>query len=324
MTSQNVLRSFFILAIALIGFGCKSAQTTTPPDPIVTHDPGEFGYTYNGTSIDRKDYLGVFSYGSAAYSPNYGNSGFAIDITLMVHPSSAPKERTISLHVPMASPMTGTFATSTVAGGASISLKLDTAYYYSKTGSTIVITKFDTINNVISGTFSFDGAHGADLEQVTSGYFNEIPIYYGSFNQGLVTADISIGGVSDHFTSAGTTPSPSLYTVDSGATFVIMVHCDDAATQREIDFGISNIQVGYANLNQNSGYRWFGQYHSFGANKASILTATGAVGKIIITNFNRLTHRISATFYMSGYDPKTGSFIDVANGKIDNVQWFEL
>jgi hypothetical protein len=326
MTSQIVSRLVGILAVALVGFGCKSA--TAPPSdpvvPVVTHDPGEFGYTYNGTSINRKDYPGVFGYGSVGYSPNYNSTGFTLDITLMLQPSTAPKERTVELRVPMPAPMTGTFTTAGGYSGTWVTLKLDTANYISKAGGTITITKFDTINNAVSGTFSFEAADGALNEKVTSGYFNDMPIYYGTFNQGLITADITIDGVSDRFTSAGTAPSPSLYTVDSGQTFVIMAQADDAATQREIDFGISNIRVGYANLDQNSGYRWFGQYHSFGAKKAAIITAGGAVGKITITNFDWKTHRMSATFYMTGYDQNTGSLIDVENGKIDNVQWFEL
>lgn len=323
MTSQMISRLVGILAIALVGFSCKSA-TAPPSDPVVAHDPGEFGYTYNGISIDRKDYPGVLSYGSVGHSPNSASTGFTLDISLMVQQSTAPKARTIELNIPMSSPMTGTFTTAGGYSGTWVTLKLDTANYISKAGGTVTITKFDTINNTVSGTFSFDGADGALGEQVTSGYFNEIPIYYGTFNQGLITADISIDGVSDRFMSAGTAPSPSLYTVDSGQTFVIMAHADDAATQREIDFGISNIRVGYAILDQNSGYRWFGQYHSFGAKKAAIITAGGAVGKITITNFDWKTHRMTATFYMKGYDQNTGSLIDVENGKIDNVQWFEL
>src|SRR5947208_7644215 len=85
MSLRIIYRSFFILAIAIIGFGCKSA--TAPPSdpviPVVTHDPGEFGYSYNGTSIDRKDYPGVLGYGSVAFSPNSTSTGFTLDITLM-------------------------------------------------------------------------------------------------------------------------------------------------------------------------------------------------------------------------------------------------
>jgi hypothetical protein len=37
-----------------------------------------------------------------------------------------------------------------------------------------------------------------------------------------------------------------------------------------------------------------------------------------------VTHRMNATFYMSGYDQKTGSYITVTNGQINNVLWFAV
>ena len=126
MTSRIFYFSIF-LALGIIGFGCKQA-TAPPSDPVVTHDPGEFGYSYNGTSVDRKNYPGPQSYGAIGCLVNNGSAGFSMDITLMLQPSVAPKERTVSLHIPMPLAMTGTFTTSS--GGTSMSLKLDTAYYY--------------------------------------------------------------------------------------------------------------------------------------------------------------------------------------------------
>ena len=321
MFAQNICRSFSILVIAFVAFGCHSA--TTPPDPVVVHDPGEFGYTYNGTAIDRKDFWSGTSSGSAAYTANYGIAGsYMLDITLTVYPASSPTVRKVELLIPMPAPMTGTWTL--LASGdrtkASITLKLDTASFGSKAGGTIVITKFDTVNNVVSGTFSFDGAHGTDLEHVTSGYFNETPIYFGTFNQGLVTADLN----GDTFTSALTTPSPSVYSVDSGQHLVVMASSDDATTSRNLGFGITSPGVGTFDLNTSTGGQWFGTYASAGAHHASISTTTGAVGRITITKFDWMTHRMSATFYINGHDANSGAPVDVTSGKIDNVQWFLL
>jgi hypothetical protein len=243
-----------------------------------------------------------------------------LDIRLTVYTGPSATETTVELLVPMPSPMMGTFPVAATGdrSKASITLKLDTALYGSKAGGTISITKFDTINNVVSGTFSFDGSHGSDLEHVTSGYFNEIPIYFGTFGQGLITADVD----GDLFTTATTTPSPSVYTVDSGRTFVITAEGDDPGTSRSLGIGIISPAVGTVILN--SGTQSFADYAAVGGSRVSISTTTGATGIITITKFDWITHRMSATFYFTGYDNNTGNPVSIASGVIDNVQWFML
>ncbi|MFI5263790.1 MAG: hypothetical protein ACHQM6_04685 [Candidatus Kapaibacterium sp.] len=311
------------LALALIGFGCKSATAPAPPDqtPVVTdtHAPGEYGFSYNGTSVDRKNFYGTAGYGSASYQPNYGFSGYMLNVYLILKSPTQPIYTVLSIYVNMPKPMTGTFATTgPYINGTSIYFALDTAVYYANTAGKIVITKFDTITNVVSGTFSFDGIDGALTEHVAEGYFSQVPIYYGTFNQGLVTADIMNNFKSDSFNSAGGIPSPSLYTVDSGKTFSIVVHDDDSLRHLELRINLKNLQLGSVDLNQSSDSGVFAEYKSFGAITQIFSTANVGTGNITITKLDWKTHRLSATFHLSG------DLIEITNGKIDNSIWCEL
>ena len=213
---------------------------------------------------------------------------------------------------------TGTFTTDK---NISITFKLDTVYYYSAVGGTIVITKFDTVNNVISGTFNFEGGRASDpanTEHVTAGYFNAIPVTTSILNVGLVTADVN--GVL--FTSAYATSPPSIYSVDGGQHLVIIVAGDSGNTIiKTLGFGITAPAVDYYDLNSLTGGQWFGTYVQNTPDVASISTTTGAYGRITFTNFDWTTHLVSATFYLHGQDSHTGEALNVTNGKIDNVPW---
>ncbi len=66
--------------------------------------------------------------------------------------------------------------------------------YVSIPGGALNITKFDTVNNLVSGTFeltTYETYPTTDLHNtigITNGYFNDIPIDQGSYGQGSITA----------------------------------------------------------------------------------------------------------------------------------------
>ncbi|GEM_PF-2263473 len=324
MSLKYSLHSFILLFLLAALFGCKQStapSTKTTDSTTVTHKSGEFGWVNGSSSIDRKDYSYATSSASAAYT-NFGpNSTHQLDITLTVYIGAKGIENTVELVMPMLTPKLGKISVgaSTDLTNGSITMKIDTAHYRSIAGGTIEITKFDTLNSTVSGTFSFDAKDGNNQVHVTSGFFTDIPIYYGAFHPGLVTA--TVNGVP--FTSQFAQVAPSFWTVDSAYTMVMSIDGDNNGDViKSIAFGIEMPMAGYY-YDLNGDARWYGSFVQSGTPVISINSMSGAVGRLTITNFDWVTHRISGTFYLAGYD-KNGDYIDVENGEIDNVQWFML
>lgn len=304
-------------------FGCKqSTAPATDTTHLITHTSG-FGWIYNNTTIDRKNFWSANSSGSAAYTDFGPGRTHQLDITLTVYTGANGVETTVELLLPMATPRTGKFNVATLADltNSSITFKLDTARYVSQPGGTLEITKFDTINNTVSGTFSCDAKHGTETVHVSAGYFVDMPIYFGSFHQGLVTA--TVNGI--QFTSQDAEMSPSFWSTDSAQNMVMMMDGDYHGDRtKEIAFAIQSPMAGYYyDLDPTTGARWYGTYVESGTPVISINSMSGAIGRLTITKFDWATHRISGTFYLHGYD-KYGDYIDVENGVISNVEWFLL
>ncbi|MDP4228973.1 MAG: DUF6252 family protein [Bacteroidota bacterium] len=312
MSPRIITRSLLIAVIAFAGFSCKTT-TTSPTDQVVTHDPGEFGYTYNDTVVDRKDYPGDMSFSSAVLSPNTGKTGVVIEINLNLYATTTSRLRTLKLTVPMPAPSAGTFTTGS--GAASIYFTLDTGIYAAAAGGHIVITKFDTSAMTISGTFTFDAYDGAKSEHITSGYFNAIS--YTNYDPGLVTAVVN--GVP--FTSIYAVTPPNFYSVDGGQHMVLMADGDSGNVIKSLGFGITSPGVGSYDLDITTGGQWFGTYVQNTPRIASISTTTGAYGNITFTTFDWTNHRLNATFNLHGHDKNTGDPVDVVNGKMINVPW---
>jgi hypothetical protein len=242
-------------------------------------------------------------------------------VSLTVYTGAKGISTQVELIMPMAAPKTGKFNVGATADltNASLTFKIDTARYVSQPGGTIEITKFDMINNMVSGTFTGNVKHGSETLHITDGYFVDMPIYYGTFNQPAITA--LVNGVP--FTSANAEVGPSFWTTDSGYTMVMQIDGDNHGDViKQIAFGIVEPMAGYY-YDLDGDARWYGAYVESGTPVININSQAGAVGRLSITKFDWATHRISGTFYLSGYD-RYGNYINVTNGVINNVQWFEL
>jgi hypothetical protein len=333
---MNTRLFFLLFAITLVGlFGCSHSTS-----PIISNTPqyseGEFGFANNGTSIDSKNN----PTGSTAQVSLFKNAGLGVDTTttlvsielnyISITGLFNLQTLNIGLGVPIHSKLPQTYAIGnwndpTAATGFEL---LDSINYKSVAGGTLTITKFDTINNLLSGTFSFNAALAPPPNSTTtsvtvsSGFFNDIPITLGAGGQGTVTMN-----------AAGfpfTTQSPGLDQITAmqfhGTTgLTILALDDDSLWQRELSIGIlspaaGNYVVSATPLGQNQVSMGYGTSPYNGTNSASI-SLTGSSGQLQITKYDLANRRISGSFNFSGVDQNSGNTIQITNGVIDNVQW---
>ncbi|MFI5264940.1 MAG: hypothetical protein ACHQM6_10535, partial [Candidatus Kapaibacterium sp.] len=205
MKTRTAIPLLYALSFLLFSAGCQSGSnpTGTNSNPTLNQNPvaGEFGYILNGRVTDRKDYP-ITSTASAMVVTNAGfgippNSKLlAITLTTLDISFSTFHSRSIELFTPFYNPVTGTFPILKWddPSGAVAAILDDSLEYDSKTGGTLTITKFDTVRNVVSGTFTFTASLKTDPSKtftISAGYFNEIPITLGSYGQGKITALIN-------------------------------------------------------------------------------------------------------------------------------------
>jgi hypothetical protein len=325
-------RHILFLLVIFIASGCHNASNPIGPNsnPTLNQNPvaGEFGYILNGTVTDRK-YYPVASTGSATIQKNAGlgippNSKL-LAITLMAFDFSLPPfhSRAIELFTPFNNALTGTFPILKWddPSGANAAILDDSLEYDSNPGGTLTITKFDTVNNVISGTFIFTATQNTDPSKtftISTGYFNEIPITLGSYGQGKITALVD-GANFSTILPDGTSDLSAYTQVIAPQLNIIAVGPGNANPQ---DFLITLLSPQTGNFTFSSQVSATTAAIRFSGDAGSISSNSGATGSIIITKADPSTHRLSGTFQLSGTDTSSGNTITITNGVIDNVQWF--
>jgi hypothetical protein len=321
----------FLLGI-FIASGCQSGSnpTSTNSNPMLNQNPvaGEFGYILNGTMTDRKDY----PVGSTATAIIQKNAGLGIppnskllSITLTTFNISLGgfHSRSIELFTPFYNAVTGTFPILKWddPSGAVAAILDDSLEYDSQPGGTLTITKFDTVSNVVSGTFTFTATLKTDPSKtftISGGYFNDIPITLGSYGQGKITALINGANFSTILPDG--TSDISAYTQAASPSLNIIAA--GAGNLNAQEFLITLVAPQTGNFALSSQVTGTTAYIGFSGDAGSINSITGATGSIIITKADPSTHRLSGTFQLSGTDAMTGNTITISNGIIDNVQWF--
>jgi Family of unknown function (DUF6252) len=323
-------RAFPILSL-IAGLLFLSTGCTNPVSPgnnQTSHifTSGDFGYTLNGTVFDRVS-SGESTTASASIDSNWGAGvtpgSWLLYINFMDEQISLPSFHTksIELFVPFTSPVPGMYQITqwNAPAGAQAAVAIDSFQYNSLNGGTLTITKFDTVNNLVSGTFSFTAlqANGSIVETVTNGSFNDVGIYIGSYGQGTVTANVD----SVQFTTHSYSRQPLSAFIANGSNELTIEAFNSTVTQT-IVLSIDNPGVGTFDLTKN--INPFGSPSYSGPNNVSVNGQTGASGTITISQFDTVTHRMSGTFQFSGPNPSTGQTIQITNGVIDSVQWFVL
>ncbi len=198
-------------------------------------------------------------------------------------------------------------------------------YYRSIPGGTLTITKFDTVQNIVSGYFEFTAYETSpmtDLHKtvgISYGYFNDIPIAEGAYGQGSISALLNgtpfisdtagiemVYGESEFDCIAlfdnGQGPLLNSYISIQRIPLRTGSYAMDSSTARKDSEPIL-IFWDWNNEQKNSSTEF--------GNSSGILT---------ITSCDTVHRRISGTFQFSGLD-SLGNTITISNGVIDNVQW---
>ena len=313
------LLSFF--SIATITFGCSGEGPTAP----IRKTSEEFRYSLNGIFFDENNYGYGDAIGLASIKPTnryvIGSNGIRfleIILTILSTPSTPYQE--VTFEIPITNPVPGSFTFTGQATDAFATLTLGNSAGFSSKGGVVVITKFDTINNLVSGTFNFDAVLGQqnDIEHIASGFFNDITINIGSFGQGTVSATID----GEAFSTISGLSTAGIYAGGDNQTARINAYDGSTSTRKELDISISTSKPGDY-IMSGGGPAWGAFSEQVGPTTfISINTAfTGITGNFTLTKFDTLTHRLSGTFDFSGFDSTAGKTIHVANGVIDNVRW---
>jgi hypothetical protein len=303
------------LFIIITAFGCKSTSTAPENNPPQSVGQQDFGFSFDGTLFERKNYpsSNVFSKAQLLRSPSSSK-------TLLIIMEVKDTARSIDKYVQVSFTMMGKLP-DTVGVGVALAISDSTVYLCKGKGSAI-LTVFDTVNNVISGTFNFEGVNiigtGADAIEITSGRFINIPISIGRYDQGMITA--SIDGASFSSTNSLQIANIDAYTSFGNPQINIQsqqAQGVDSFQITNLNFTILNPKVQEYDLSASSNVKAYFL--------RQIASTNGQIkansGKFTITQVDSLNHIFSATFDFFVLDPASGKSIHVANGLINNVRW---
>ena len=329
--------SFLLLSFVTI-LGCTQSTSVNSPSGNTSQPvlPGSFSYMLNGNSVQH-DNSQVGAEAMATLEPNFGlgtpTNSRLLNINLTDFQVSILQYHslTVGISIPITAPAPNTFVIGSDPTTATALVQSDSLQFQSQPGGSVTITKFDTTNNVVSGTFHFTASltspnpDPTNVDNVASGTFNNVPIYVGSFGQGTVNA------TADGFlftTNGSSLQSVSAFTTAGSPNLNILAFDDDSATfvQRQLTIAINMPKPGNFVLNDgltnNSGTA---AYSTSGAGTdISITTSSGSSGQLTITKYDIVTHRFSGTFSFNGVDASSGRAVQITNGVINNVQWFDL
>jgi hypothetical protein len=320
-----------ITGLLFLSAGCTNP--VVPGNNQTSHffTSGDFGYTLNGTVFDRAS-SGESTEASASIDSNWGAGvtpgSWLLAIDLMDEQISLASfhTKTIELYVPFTSPVTGTYQITHWDDpvNAQAIVALDSFEYDSRDGGTLTLTKFDTVNNLVSGTFSFTASlakpspDASRVETVTNGSFNDVGIYIGGYGQGTITATTD----SALFTTRSSSSRQPISAFIAAGSTELSIEVYDSSGSRFILLSVDGPKLGTFDLSKSQNPLWAPVYS--GPNNVTINRESGVTGSLTITQFDTVTHRISGTFQFSGPDQSTGRTIQITNGVIDNVQWFVL
>jgi hypothetical protein len=322
-----------IIALSSCSKSSNNSPTSTGPGGD-SHFAGEFGFSIGSSSaIDRKDSRFTCT-SSAQLLPNggfgapYGGQMLSLFMEASVDTNFHSHQWVFRLNIPF---MTASAAGSYQIGSpnsvttATATYSNDTANYDAKVGGTIVITEFDTVKNGISGTFSItfvNKTNSADTVVLHSAYFYQVPLYLGSFGQGVISADIE----GRAFTSAGGGMNFCYGLTNLGGEALNIQANNNTASNvyDNITLVIPKLAVGDYYSSGDSITHNVQYLHGDGALLTMVSGQYDATGRITITSLDTVNHRFSGTFSFSGTDHGAGNTIHIRNGVMTNVLYFHL
>jgi hypothetical protein len=320
---QKIIGSLFFYAIISAVVGCHNSSEVHEPR---VYAPGEYSFRLNGISYERhtaqKD-SNTSAIASISDDVVPGKKLLHVNLLFSEGTPTKPHIWQIGLFMRMQSPIVGTSSfESNELNIVSLYDLSNSMEYYSNGSGTITLTEFDTVNNVVSGSFNFDAIerkpshNDSNIVHITEGVFNKIPIDGGSFGQGIISAIIDGKSFSTASGLPGATINIGQY---SGGSIQINAYSGGNPEWNDLNFGVFTSKPGTYILD--------GAHNSIagGISKTtgniSIHSFSNATGTFTLTKFDSISQRLSGTFEFSGIDTSTGKTIDVTNGIIDNVHW---
>jgi hypothetical protein len=319
-------RLFFALAMLIFVVGCSESVSPTGDNTGIPHGSfeGEYGFNLNGQEYDSGTPIG--NEGDASLRPLVAQGQNAIQLSIYLY-FELPDGTygSVQIYAPLINPQPQTLEISSYTIPTSLNATASVGYdslglrvYSSLPNGTITLTKFDTVNNLVSGTFNFTASQTSPTDDpnsvipITSGYFNDIPIGEGAYGQGSVSAIVN-----DSTFSADYTGREMLYrTFNQG-------HLDLWAYSQNSGIIIQSIPL-------TTGTYMIKGSHDFSDTTLSFIYTsrnfeistedTGTIGQLTITKCDIPNRRISGTFRFSGTDT-LGNSVTISNGQINNVQW---
>ncbi|MFI5202075.1 MAG: DUF6252 family protein [Candidatus Kapaibacterium sp.] len=332
---MNLTHKIYLVAVLFLFIGGCSNSSAPGTNNSGNGDgipanagPGEIGFYDNGVFAIRHPHT-AGTFGSAIVSGNSGpmvpHGSFVLQVDMQLQKGAWPAN-TLEMYITMMSPTPGTYAiASSDSIGAWVQIGYDSSGGGAIPGSGLVrIVKFDTVNNLVSGTFHFlvkTTDANSTTDTITGGYFNDISIGMGCYGQGTIRATAE--GVS--FSSPDTGFRTAWGFEYAGST-VLVLNGDSKDAQgvmRSISIHLDGPKLGTFVLGGQTPTAVFygltkdtvGNFgHTTGTN------SPGSSGTVTITKFDPVAQRISGTFAFTAPD-ETGTNIPVTNGVIDNVHY---
>lgn len=325
---------FFILLASIAG--CKYNPASNIPvvvKKVSGGGTGSFGYLLGRDSIVKQSDPTISSASASLRPEQYplpAGSKKDLTVILMAHPVIKGSVHTImlTLSFPLVNPVPATYHLAKYGTCACpfVSLLIDTLDFCNNAGSTVEITKFDTVANLLSGKFSltlFRCSPSVDstlIDTVTGGYFTDVQICAGGWNTGNFSAVIN-GAPYD------TKISPMYQITSSLSTVNNMLELDVdgpyTETERRFQITIPSLHEGkYVLASIVAGpdsARMI--YATFSKNGVSELySGPGTTGSLTITKCDTAARRLWGSFELSGHDYYYDT-ITIAKGTMENVSW---
>lgn len=186
---------------------------------------------------------------------------------------------------------------------------------------TVTLTSFDTVNNRVTGTFSFTGYNndGTITRQIANGSINSFPftnsVTSGGNNGGTAVFKADFNGTTWTATDVEANIYNNVIQISGvksalGQGFALSLNGSTAQTYDSL----TNLFVYTPNIN-NQDYYW----------SSDAANPTTSVGSVVVTNIDSVNHTISGTFDFTGYwtDPTNAAYtpIHFTNGVFTNIPY---
>ncbi|MDP4199727.1 MAG: DUF6252 family protein [Bacteroidota bacterium] len=318
---------FNLLVLCVAVMGCSNSNspsgssTNNSPDSTKNNQlsgPAAFRVIVGHDTIYRTNsaatYGAIATYSNTSISGQPG--GNSLFIQLQYTPASLYATTvTTNIDIPISGAVVKSYPVMPRNSPDGVSITIDSAMqdYNSRADGTFTITKFDTVMNLVSGTFRFTASPNFNPSEIDTiiGAFNDVGISNGTFGQGSISAIVDAQGYHPDQISISMTETNGL-SLDAVE--------GNPPVYRTLQMQVKDPKVGLFPFAQ--GTTAGTANVEFDQQASVMLQVRGNMGTLNITSFDTVTRRISATFSFSGTDTRTGRTVSTTNGSINNLQWF--